>query len=338
MKRGIAYIEAGEFEKAINPLLKASDIDPENKEVWTNLGRSYYWIDDYANAASCYQKATDIDPNDKTVHTNLGNAYYWMGEYQTAINLFQKAINIDQNCEKTRYYLARARSKLDKKVKLVRAAPTGMNLILEGTFQIERNNATWNEKNMRSVHIDSFHIDRHEVTNSDYKKFLNANPQWSKDLIPREYHDGSYLKRWYKNTYPNGEDYHPVAHVSWYAAMAYAQWVGKRLPTEAEWEKASRMGSYQMSGYRYNMNAWEWCLDEYRLDFYENYPRPNPIVGADSTNEIIDNFINVKTPRVLRGGNWGNGGQFMRAAKRYSKLPTSTSLTIGFRCVTSVID
>ncbi len=339
-KRGFVYIADGEYAKAINPLLKASGIAPNDKEVWTNLGRAYYWIDDYANAASCYRKAADIDPNDKIAHTNLGNAYYWMGEYQTAINQFQKAINIDQNCEKTRDYLTRARSKLDKKVKHVHDTPAGMNPIFESTFQVKCNdNAAWNDKKtMHSVHIDSFYIDRHEVTNSDYKKFLNANPQWSKNLIPRQYHDGSYLTRWYKNTYPNGEDDHPVAHVSWYAAMAYAQWMGKRLPTEAEWEKASRMGSYQMYGYRYNMNAWEWCLDEYRLNFYENYPRLNPIVGADSTNEIIGNFTNVKTPRVLRGGNWGNGGQFMRAAKRYSKLPTSTSLTIGFRCVTSVID
>ncbi|MYB96589.1 AAA family ATPase, partial [Candidatus Poribacteria bacterium] len=158
-KRGVAYIEDNEYGKAINLLLKASNIEPNDKKVYTSLGRAYYWQDDYTNAASCYQKAVDLDPSDKTAYSNLGNAHYWIGAYAKARSSFQKAKNIDPNCEKTRYYLARtylelgelekakslciastyqsARELLSKLVKIEQAIPTDMILIPAAKFQTD---------------------------------------------------------------------------------------------------------------------------------------------------------------------------------------------------------
>ena len=121
---------------------------------------------------------------------------------------------------------------------------TKMVLIPAGEFQMGSNdsNTEGNERPVHTVYVDAFYIDKYEVTNAQFKAFVDANPQWQKDNIPDKYHDGHYLDSWTENSYPSGEDTHPVMFVSWYAAMAYAQWAGKRLPTEAEWEKAARGG------------------------------------------------------------------------------------------------
>ena len=76
---------------------------------------------------------------------------------------------------------------------------------------------------VHTVHVDAFYIDKHEVTNAQYKKFVDANPQWQKERIPSKFHNGKYLKFWQGNNYPSDRENHPVVYVSWYAAMAYAQ-------------------------------------------------------------------------------------------------------------------
>ncbi len=131
--------------------------------------------------------------------------------------------------------------------------PKGMVLIPAGTFQMGSNfadeeaedwNADWfrDEQPVHTVHLDAFYMDVYEVTNAQFKAFVDANPQWQKDNIDAKFHDNTYLKLWSGNNYPSGEANHPVTSVPWYAAMAYAQWAGKRLPTEAEWEYAARGG------------------------------------------------------------------------------------------------
>ena len=245
-----------------------------------------------------------------------------------------------------------------------------MATIHAGEFQMGSNtaDADGDEQPVHTIYLDTFYIDRHEVTNVQYKQFIDANPLWQKDRIPNEYHDGDYLKHWEGNNYPQGKGNHPVVYISWYAAMAYADWAGKRLPTEAEWEKAARgglvgqvypwgnsidpskanysgeigrttpVGNYPANAFGlYDMagNTWEWCLDVYEIDFYSLSPRRNPIAG-ESLTEIIDTFHTIESPRVLRSGYWDNPPIFVRVADRYKRSPDSTHRGSGFRCAMSL--
>ena len=121
-------------------------------------------------------------------------------------------------------------------------ALVGMVLIPAGTFEMgsDDEDADEDEQPVHTVHLDAFYMDTYEVTNAQFKAFVDANPQWQKDKIEDRFHDGGYLALWDGTNYPSGKAEHPVVYVSWYAAMAYAAWAGKRLPTEAEWEYAAR--------------------------------------------------------------------------------------------------
>ncbi len=245
-----------------------------------------------------------------------------------------------------------------------------MVFIPAGEFQMGSNKGHPDEKLSHPIYLDAFYMDKYEVTNAEYKAFVDANPQWGKDQILRTYHDGYYLVNWIGNDYPIGEGNHPVVYVSWYAAMAYAKWVGKRLPTEAEWEKAARggligktypwgdsidatqanyyknidgttmpVGSYPANEFGlYDMagNVTEWCLDRYDANFYISSPRQNPIAGANSIDEVINNFITLKNNRVLRGGSWLHIPENLRVSDRAWRTPTDTNPNEGFRCVKPV--
>ena len=274
-----------------------------------------------------------------------------------------------------------------------------MVLIPAGEFQMgsDDSNAEDHEKPVHTVYVDAFYIDKYEVTNAQFKAFVDANPQWQKDRIDAKFHNGPYLYEWNGNDYPAGEANHPVIDVSWYAAMAYAQWVGKRLPTEAEWEKAARgglvgkkypwgnvapngtqcnfadknlserwsenwteifgrnwsdenaddgysitapIGSYPPNGYGlYDMagNAAEWCLDAYDAGFYRRSPRRNPLAGEMTRREVMTNYQNVTTDRVMRGGSWLFNARFLRVADRTWFSPTHSLMKlVGFRCARDV--
>ena len=236
-----------------------------------------------------------------------------------------------------------------------------MTPILAGEFKMGSSDedAHPDESPVHTVYLDAFYIDIHEVTNAQYKKFVDANPEWRNNRSYNSYHDSHYLTHWHGNNYPRGKGNYPVVYVSWHAAMAYAEWAGKRLPTEAEWEKAARgglvgqkflrgisqsnrgvgtpVGIYAPNSYGlYGMadQVWEWCLDEYDYYFYKNSPRENPIARGD-TIQPIDGFINPKGYRVLRGGSRYPG--YVRVAHRSEMRPKGTDFHTGFRCVMPVI-
>ena len=231
-----------------------------------------------------------------------------MGKYEKAVDSFQRASELDPSCEKTCAYWKRADFKLRKDKKMKADQMIGV---------------------LGDKYIGEFYIDLYLVTNAQYKVFIDQNPEWQKNHIP---HD-DYLKHWNENNYPQGEENYPVTYVNWYAAMAYAQWIDKRLPTEVEWEEAVRrcsdtilVGNYPPDN---TDNVWEWCLDEYNSNSDRSSSGLNSITDISNTHEIINNFKNIKTSRVVRS---------MKDTKPRGNSPSFTNFNYGFRCVSSGAD
>ena len=231
---------------------------------------------------------------------------------------------------------------------------------LQEKFKISRAALFEEETPKHKVNIGSFYLDRTEVTNAQFKRFIDQNPEWQKDKIPATLHNGKYLQHWNGNNFPAGQDNFPVMLVSWYAAAAYCQAQGKRLPTEAEWEYAAQGGlegkafpwgdempdktranygdsglkaatavaSYPANGYGlHDMagNVWEFLADEWRKYPLETKGDP----AAMFKNRA---FLTVKTRRALRGGSFGRSPVNLRVTYRDSHAPENAGDHVGFRC------
>ncbi len=208
------------------------------------------------------------------------------------------------------------------------------------------------EQPQRKVRLDAYAIDIHEVTNSRYLNFIHStgrkeppNP-YSEKLLSQE---------------PDTGDL-PVVQITWYDAVDYCRWAGKRLPTEAEWEKTARgnhgskfpwgssgpqrewvnferdwdgtntlwpVGSSPQTVSPYGVhdmagNVREWVQDWYAVDFYVRGPNNNP---HGPQNGIL---------KVIKGGSWHSFVSDIRAASRGKGGFALKTDGIGFRCARSI--
>jgi formylglycine-generating enzyme required for sulfatase activity len=238
---------------------------------------------------------------------------------------------------------------------------------LQKTFGVEGMELFEAEIPKHTVTMSNFYIDRRLVTNSQFKKFVDENAGWLPERISRNRHNGNYLRHWKPTGIPAGRENHPVVNVSWYAAVAYCRWMGKRLPTEAEWEHAARgglnglypwgdeaadkgranyggsgigstsaVGSYAANGYGlFDMagNVWEFLADEFQP--YTSGAQRNPIGGGDLFLRG-DSFLKTKTRRVIRGGSYGGQAINLWVEYRDSHPPENAKEFVGFRCAKSL--
>ncbi len=200
----------------------------------------------------------------------------------------------------------------------------------------------------KTVHLDSFWIDKTEVTNGMYARCVQAGACSEPRSSRSNTHDLYYGTTEFEN--------YPVIYVSWEDARNYCAWTAGRLPTEAEWEKAARgtdgrqfpwgdadpsgvvglvnyygqdtiaVGSYPNGAGPYGAldmsgNVSEWVADWFSMDSYNSPPYRNPL-GPE-----------IGEYRVWRGGSWANTSvDSIRAYSRTGNLPTDSSGGIGFRC------
>jgi formylglycine-generating enzyme required for sulfatase activity len=235
---------------------------------------------------------------------------------------------------------------------------TEMVVIHGGSFYRGSNDGNRDEMPRHQIVLPSFAIDIHPVTNEQFVRFLEAmggeKDNNHQDIIKMK---ESRIKRiGGRLSIESGYAKHPVVGVSWYGAIAYAKWVGKRLPTEAEWEVASSgpnqslypnggdieksqanffssdttavmsyapnsYGLYDMAG-----NVYEWCYDWYGYNSYEA-----SLQEPDNPKGPIQGVY-----RVLRGGCWKSLKEDLRCSRRHRNNPGICNGTYGFRCAADV--
>lgn len=210
-----------------------------------------------------------------------------------------------------------------------------------------------------AILVKSFALDTHPITNEQFVRFLlsmgGEKDSNNNDIIRLK--DSRIKRSGGKLLIESGYNKHPVVGVTWYGAVAYAKWVGKRLPTEAEWEIACCGGmdncnyptgddversqanffssdttavmSYPCNSYGlYDMvgNVYEWCNDWYAYNYYENsMQEPENPQGPPQG-----------VYRVLRGGCWKSLKEDLRCSHRHRNNPGAVNGTYGFRCAADV--
>jgi formylglycine-generating enzyme required for sulfatase activity len=260
---------------------------------------------------------------------------------------------------------------------LGRGADVGMVYVAAGEFLMgsaaDDPDADSRERPQTRLYLPAYFLDRTPVTNAQYRRFMEAggyaNPTyWQEAIAAGRWKDGQYIdyndkpraqpffwndKQW------NGND-QPVVGVSWCEALAFATWAGKRLPSEAEWEKAASWDAQaggkrrypwgdQWQGDRCNSeeakkeqttpvglyspagdspygavdmagNVWEWCQSAYRGYPYDPEDGREELGGGDNVF------------RVLRGGSWYDDKQGVRCASRINGHPGGWNTHVGVRC------
>lgn len=338
-------------------------------------GNAHCDAESYDLAIEAYKKAEEVFPDFPALHYNMGWLYSKLGNAEQAIQHLQKYIVLAPDASditEVQSYVVVLKNAVEKRKKVMDTFNNRDEIMKKalieqkqkydsvvvpaGEFIMGTNDAREDVYPEHKVYLDAFEIDRYEVTNAQYWEFLEYMKKTNdhSKCFKGEPSGKDHTPRFWDDEYYNVPDY-PVVRIDWYDAYAYAAWAGKRLPTEAEWEKAARgldgrkfpwgnewdparcnlsgepkpvgsieggksvYGCYDMAG-----SVYEWCADWYLDTYYQEAPYRNP--------KGPDNGLR----RVIRGGSRFSQPFQVRTFTRKSEQPNLFNLGLGFRCAKDV--
>jgi formylglycine-generating enzyme required for sulfatase activity len=341
-----------DYNGALDLFKKALELGPERPDLHWFIGGVYWKLDNHKKALEHLEKSRNLMPQ---VPEELNEVDDFIGKVATYLNVSEKRTLATKRINDRRAIMEEALKDFKDKWEEMVLVPAGEFLM--GSSEDEFIEV---ERPQHTVNLDAYYIDKYEVTNAQYWEFLvymektgdhskcSPSEPLSKNHLPGNPYRG------YEYKYYNFPDY-PVTRIDWYDAYAYAAWAGKRLPTEAEWEKAARgtdgrrfpwgnvweikfcnvgegnrpitVGSYEEGNSVYGCydmagSVSEWCSDWYHPEYYYNSPKKNPKGPLEGTGK-----------RIIKGGSlFADNVYKLRCAVRIFGEPSDRNQSVGLRC------
>lgn len=362
-EKAMRYLESGDsrrknsndYNGALEMYKKAEELSPDLPGLNWQMAGTYWRLNNHKNALKHLEKSRSLGPQTVEQFGIIDDFVLKILEY-TDINTKKNAINKRINDRKPL---------MEETLNSHRDKWEEMVLVPAGEFKMGTTEEDFIQEEMpqHKVYLDPYYIDKYEVTNARYWEFLEyitrtGDHSKCNTMEPMEKnHTPGNAFRSYIYKYYNYPDY-PVNRIDWYDAYAFAAWAGKRLPTEAEWEKAARgtdgrrfpwgdvweirncnvgpdgiltVGSYKSGNsvfgcYDMSGSISEWCNDWYHPEYYYKSPGKNPKGPLKSTGK-----------RIIKGGSlFAQTVYKMRCAVRMFGDPDERNKSVGFRCAMDV--
>ncbi len=336
-REGNKLSDERDYDKALEKYLKAEKLYPDFPELQHNMGWTYSKLGNLKEAVRHLRRYITLHPE--------GEDFV---EVMSYITVMEKTLASKKKYEETEV----KRDEVMKKALAENRDKWDMVLIPAGDFIMGIEDQRDDCKPAHTVYLPAFYMDKYEVTNAQYYEFLEYikktgdHSKCRKDEPPGKDH----IPRQWQDTHYDNPDF-PVTRIDWFDAYAYAAWAGKRLPTEAEWEKAARgpngnwwpwgnywdpnkgnigteqkpVGSYEVGKSVYGCydmagSVAEWVADWYNPFYYSQGPSASP-KGPEKDLR-----------RVVRGGSRFGQGFLLRSTSRKSEQPNMYNKAVGIRC------